>query len=72
MPEAVATKHKGETPSQIYRNFIQRGFDPTVSARLTASMYGLPVAEGNKPINWTLKEISKILFLSYRVSRGDV
>jgi hypothetical protein len=59
------------SPRQTYRGFIVKGFEPEEAARLTASVYGLPLFDEDKPIRWKIKEICDLLFLAHRAGKGD-
>lgn len=59
-----------ENPRVTYRGFIVRGFGSEESARLTASLYGLPVFSGETPITWKISEICHIIFLAYVAGKG--
>ena len=59
-----------ENPRVTYRGYIVRGFDSAESARLTASLYGLPVFQEDIPITWKIKEICHIIFLAHTAGKG--
>ena len=57
-----------EPPGVTYRLLGSRGFRSDEAGNLTAYLHGLPPVNGG----WAVGEIERLLFLRYRVERGDL
>ena len=66
--EATPIRRPRETPRTFYRRLQLNGFNDAEAGNLTARAWKLRT--GRKA--WTLQEISRLLFLRWRVDQGRV